>query len=86
MKTIAAACSIALVLAFVQPASAIVPIGQPAAAPPPATLGVAGGLAVGVIGTAALLCIYDVWLKVNGYKNWDGSQRLAQLPAHHHHH
>src|SRR5215471_12224667 len=63
-------------------------VGQPKAAivshpvPPPATsmtLAAGGGLAVGIIATAALLCIYDVWLKINGYKNWDGSPKV-QIP------
>jgi len=25
--------------------------------------------------SAALLCIYHVWLKINGYKNWDGTPK-----------
>jgi hypothetical protein len=47
-------------------------------------LGVGGGLAVGIIATAALLCIYDIWLKFNGYKNWDGTPKVVQV--HHHQH
>ena len=49
------------------------------------TLGVGGGLAVGIIATAALLCIYDIWLKFNGYENWDGTPKVVQLHVHHHH-
>jgi len=56
----------------------------PSTPPPPPAFGVAGGLAVGVIATAGLLCLYDVWLKINGVKNWDGSPKVAQL--HHPHH
>ena len=51
-----------------------------------AALGVGGGLAVGIIATAALLCIYDIWLKFNGYKNWDGTPKVVQVHVHHHHH
>ena len=49
------------------------------------TLAAGGGFAVGIIGTAALLCLYDVWLKINGYKNWDGSPKVVQVQAQHHH-
>lgn len=68
-------------------------VSQPKAAivshpvPPPATsmtLAAGGGLAVGIIATAALLCIYDVWLKINGYKNWDGSPKTQAPPSKHH--
>jgi hypothetical protein len=67
-------------------------VSQPKAAivttpPPPATsmtLAAGGGLAVGIIATAALLCIYDVWLKINGYKNWDGSPKVQTPPPKHH--
>jgi hypothetical protein len=55
--------------------------------PPPATsmtLAAGGGLAVGIIATAALLCIYDVWLKINGYKNWDGSPKVQTPPPRQH--
>ena len=56
----------------------------PAPAPTSAALGIGGGLAVGIIATAGLLCIYDIWLKFNGYKNWDGSPKVVQV--HHHGH
>jgi hypothetical protein len=68
-------------------------VSQPKAAaaivtpPPPATsmtLAAGGGFAVGIIATAALLCIYDVWLKINGYKNWDGSPKVQTPPPKHH--
>jgi len=82
MKRTIAALSIILVLASSVPASALVVPGQPP--PPPApTLGLVGGLTIGVLASAGLLCIYDVWLKINGFKNWDGSPKIAQ--AHHHH-
>lgn len=53
-----------------------------AAAPPPPLVpaGVAGTsvsvgawVAGGIIGVAAALCLYDIWLKASGFKNWDGS-------------
>lgn len=38
-----------------------------------------GALAAGaIIGTAAVLCAYDIWLKIKGYKNWDGTPKGAQ--------
>jgi hypothetical protein len=65
-------------------------VSQPQAAvvtppPPPATsatLGVGGGLAVGIIATVAIICIYDIWLKFAGLKNWDGTPKV-QKPAQH---
>jgi hypothetical protein len=39
-------------------------------------------VASGIIGVAAVLCIYDFWLKANGFKNWDGSPIVVQ---HHRH-
>ena len=57
----------------------------PTPAPTSTALGVGGGLAVGIIATAALLCIYDIWLKFNGYKNWDGTPKVVQVHVHHHH-
>jgi len=85
IRTTAAACSIALVLTSSQPASALMVVGQPAPPPTSMTLAAGGGFAVGIIGTAALLCLYDVWLKINGYKNWDGSPKVVQVQAQHHH-
>jgi hypothetical protein len=47
-----------------------------------------GAFAAGaIIGTAAVLCAYDIWLKIEGYKNWDGTPKLAQVrPSHRGHH
>jgi hypothetical protein len=67
-----------------QPKAAVVTTPPP---PPPGTsmtLAAGGGFAVGIIATAALLCIYDVWLKFNGYKNWDGSPKVQTPPPKHH--
>ena len=84
-KSIAACLIVLMVLASTLPrASAAMVIVVP---PPPATsmtLAAGGGLAVGIIATAAILCIYDVWLKINGYKNWDGTPKVQTAPPHHH--
>jgi hypothetical protein len=50
---------------------------------PVSGLGVGGGIAFGIIGVAAFLCLYDIWLKINGFKNWDGTPKI--VPVHHHH-
>jgi hypothetical protein len=51
--------------------------------PPPASgLGIGGAISVGIIGAAALLCLYDIWLKISGLKNWDGTPKTP--PIHHH--
>jgi hypothetical protein len=69
-------------------------LGRPNAAvvstppPPPVTsvtLGVGGGLAVGVIAAAGLLVIYDIWLKATSQKNWDGTPIVQKPIARHHH-
>jgi len=33
-----------------------------------------------IIGVAAAMCAYDIWLKIHGFKNWDGTPKLV----HHH--
>ncbi len=50
---------------------------------PPIVAGLSTGaaLTVGFIGFVAALCLYDIWLKMNGLKNWDGSP----IVTHHHH-
>ncbi len=49
-------------------------VGPP---PVPAVVGTSIGagawVAGGIIGVAAALCLYDIWLKASGFKNWDGS-------------
>lgn len=58
-------------------AAAIIP--PPVAAGGAATAGawVAGGF----IGVVAALCIYDIWLKVDGQKNWDGTAMAKTKPT-----
>ena len=43
----------------------------PVAAASASTAGV--WVAGGFIGVVAVLCLYDIWLKVDGQKNWDGT-------------
>jgi hypothetical protein len=40
---------------------------------------------VGIIAAAGLLVIYDLWLKFNGYKNWDGTPKVQAPPPRHVH-
>jgi hypothetical protein len=54
----------------------------PPSAPPPSTApGVIGWSAGGIIVTAGVLCLYDLWLKINGAKNWDGTAK--KVVVHH---
>jgi hypothetical protein len=53
--------------------------------PPPAPIvagssSAAAGVAVvgGFIGVIAALCIYDIVLKINGVKNWDGTPKVTR--------
>ena len=43
----------------------------------PAGAGAAAGawVAGGFIGVVAALCLYDIWLKMDGQKNWDGTPK-----------
>ena len=34
----------------------------------------------GIIGIAAMLCAYDLYLKINGLKNWDGTPKKGITP------
>jgi hypothetical protein len=56
-------------------------------APAPVTgavLSTGAAVTIGFIGVVAAICLYDVWLKFNGYKNWDGTPKVVQV--HHHSH
>ena len=71
-----------------------VPMRKAAAAPPPpppvttgivttsSSVGAVAWAAGGIIGVAAVLCIYDIWLKANGFKNWDGSPIVVHHQRH----
>jgi hypothetical protein len=37
-----------------------------------------------IIGVAAVLCLYDLILKIEGFKNWDGTPKAVHHPHHHH--
>ena len=36
-----------------------------------------------IIGVAAGMCAYDIYLKIEGVKNWDGSPNVAKSHKHH---
>ena len=72
--------SLTILASALNPATAAVPPPPPVAVPSTAStaFGVGGGLAVGIIATAGILCIYDFWQKLNGQKNWDGTPKAAK--------
>jgi hypothetical protein len=82
MRKFAVVCSLAMVLS----ASAITP--APAAmvvtttVPMSTGAGAVAGVAGGFIAAVAALCLYDIWLKINGVKNWDGSPKIVQVHRH----
>jgi len=59
------------------------PAGAAGGAAP--AIGAVGWTAIGIIGVAGVLCLYDVWLKINHLKNWDGSPLVVQAHPHHNH-
>lgn len=50
------------------------------------TAGTGALIVTGFIGLVAVLCAYDIYLKISGQKNWDGSPKLVELVHHGHHH
>lgn len=45
-----------------------------------------GAIAVtGFIGFVAVICAYDLYLKISGQKNWDGTPKVVQVVHHGHH-
>jgi hypothetical protein len=42
-------------------------------------------VAVGFIGVVAAICAYDLYLKIEGVKNWDGTPKTAPAHKHPHH-
>jgi hypothetical protein len=48
----------------------------------PASSAVGAGvyIAGGFIGVIAALCVYDIILKINGVKNWDGTPKIPKHP------
>jgi hypothetical protein len=81
---VALAVAAALMCASANQSNAAVPPPAPAVATGTA-VGVGVWAAGGVIAVAAALCIYDVWLKINGIKNWDGSPKVVRVVHHQHH-
>jgi hypothetical protein len=47
--------------------------------------GAVGSLAVGFLGVVATMCAYDLYLKIEGVKNWDGTPNVAQPHKHSYH-
>jgi len=74
-KCVIALSVFALLIGSANQSKAIVIVTPPAAAGA-ATTGawVAGGF----VGAIAVLCLYDLWLKVDGQKNWDGTAKTAR--------
>ena len=83
-KIVACCVAVTMLAAALRPAMAVLPLPPPtpAVAASQATLGVAGGAAVGIIAAAAILCIVDYWQKLNGLKNWDGSPKVVKARGH----
>lgn len=46
------------------------------------TFGGVGWVAAGVVGVAAVLCAYDLVLKFQGVKNWDGTAKTLKRAKH----
>jgi len=73
-KYVVALAITAMITATAVKPSHAVPVHAPAtAAATSAGLYLPGGL----IAAVALLCFYDLWLKMNGQKNWDGTPLSA---------
>jgi H+/gluconate symporter-like permease len=80
------------ILALAVAATLSATVNQSKAVPQPAPITYATGAAlstgaavtIGFIGVVAVICLYDIWLKINGYKNWDGTPKTVQV--HHHSH
>jgi hypothetical protein len=53
----------------------------PAVVASSSSTGAVAYLAGGVIGVAAALCVYDLVLKINGLKTWDGKPIRGKTPA-----
>lgn len=78
-------CAIALSVAVLLAGS----VNQSKASPIPITPAAAGGgaaagawVAGGFIGVVAALCLYDIWLKIDGQKNWDGTPKTPKQMRH----
>jgi hypothetical protein len=46
---------------------------------------VTGSVAFGFLGVVAGLCAYDIYLKVKGVKNWDGTANVVEPHKHRYH-
>jgi hypothetical protein len=45
--------------------------------------GLVSFVAVGFLGVVATMCAYDLYLKIEGVKNWDGTPKAAEPHNHH---
>jgi hypothetical protein len=81
-------CIVALAVAAMLSASVsqskATSVVAPAAATTTAAVS-AGALVTGAfIGVVAVLCIIDIFQKINGQKNWDGTPKTVQVQHPHH--
>jgi len=83
-KSIVALVVAAVLSASVSQSKACIALPPPPAAIPGTAVSAGAWAAGGIIAVAAALCLYDIWLKINGYKNWDGSPKVVQIVHHHH--
>ena len=70
-KCVVAFSVVALLAGSANQSKAEVAPVAPVAAGATAGVWVAGGF----IGVVAVLCLYDIWLKMDGQKNWDGTPK-----------
>jgi hypothetical protein len=83
-KSVVAFLVVALLAGSVNQSKAL-PVLPPPVPVPVAAASTAGAwVAGGFIGVVAALCLYDIWLKMNGLKNWDGTPKVMQHTRHGH--
>ncbi|MCK9916351.1 hypothetical protein MXD81_45080 [Microbacteriaceae bacterium K1510] len=63
-----------------QPSQALPAPPAPVAVAETTSVGAGVYVAGGIIGVAAVLCVYDLYLKINGLKNWDGTPKKGVTP------
>jgi hypothetical protein len=76
-KCVIALSVLALLIGSANQSKAIVIVTPPAAAGAGAVT-TGAWVAGGFVGAIAVLCLYDLWLKVDGQKNWDGTAKTAR--------
>jgi hypothetical protein len=68
---------VALLAGSVKESKAVIQV-QVVAVPAGASVAAGAWVAGGFIGVVAALCLYDIWLKMGGQKNWDGSPKTSK--------